>query len=52
MRSTTKNDKNEMGQILGDGRKWKNGTNFGGRREYNLIHSVICLNTVNSLPIT
>ena len=32
MRSTTKIGKGEMGQILGDGRKCKNDTNFQGRR--------------------
>ena len=31
MRSTAKNGKNEIGQILEDRRKWENGTNFGGR---------------------
>ena len=36
MGSTTKNGKSEMRQILGDGRKWKTGTNFRGRREYFL----------------
>ena len=39
MESTTKNGKNEMRQILGDGRKWKNETNYGGRREY-YIHEI------------
>ena len=34
MRSTTKNGKSEMGQIMWDGPKWKTETNYPGRREY------------------
>ena len=46
MRSTTKNGKSEMGQILGDGRKWKTGTNFRGRREYILSQKIYQINRI------
>ena len=34
MGSTTKNDKNEVGQIMWDGPKWKTETNYLERIEY------------------
>ena len=43
MGSTAKKGKSEMRKILGDGRKWKNGKNFGGSIN-NSQHFMCCIN--------
>ena len=37
MRSTTKNSKSEMGQIIWDGPKWNTESNYLGRIEYFIL---------------
>ena len=40
MRSTTKNGKSEVGQIMWDDPKRNTGSNYLGRREYYLVNKV------------
>ena len=47
MRSTTKNSKNEMRQILRDGQKWENETNFGER----ISTKIYCTKLMNNRNI-